>query len=129
MFRIILSKKRKNIVLIPLISILLLSEIDTVKHFKELPFYKKAIEKPKINRIKNIDWLVELTFYKQLSVTKLNQVFQKYAMWHEVELIQKKDPFILLKGSKSVIKNLFSDLLNETKGFKYQITEQVLLKK
>ena len=27
------------------------------------------------------------------------------------------------------IKNLFSDLLNETKGFKYQITVKVLLKK
>ena len=31
--------------------------------------------------------------------------------------------------SKSSIKDLFSDLLNEAKGFKYQITVKVLLKK
>ena len=31
--------------------------------------------------------------------------------------------------SKSSIKDLFNDLLNETKGFKYQITVKVLLKK
>ena len=33
-----------------------------------------------------------------------------------------------LEASKSSIKDLFSDLLNETKGFKYQITVKVLLK-
>ena len=52
-----------------------LSEIDTAKYFKELPFYKKPIEKPKITRLKNINQLVGLPFYKQLSVTKLNQAF------------------------------------------------------
>ena len=46
-----------------------LSEIDTAEHFKELPFYKKSIEKPKIKRLKNIHPLVEVSFYKQLSVT------------------------------------------------------------
>ena len=34
-----------------------------------------------------------------------------------------------LEASKLSIKDLFSDLLNETKGFKYQITVKVLLKK
>ena len=34
-----------------------------------------------------------------------------------------------LEASKSSIKDLFNDLLNETKGFKYQITVKVLLKK
>ena len=34
-----------------------------------------------------------------------------------------------LEASKSSIKYLFIDLLNETKGFKYQITVKVLLKK
>ena len=33
------------------------------------------------------------------------------------------------KASKLSIKDLFSYLLNETKGFKYQITVKVLLKK
>ena len=36
---------------------------------------------------------------------------------------------IQLEASKSSIKDLFNDLLNETKGFKYQSTVKVLLKK
>ena len=50
-------------------------------------------------------------------------------MTYKVEIIEKKDPIVQLEGSKSSIKDLFSDLLNETKGFKYQITVKVLLKK
>ena len=34
-----------------------------------------------------------------------------------------------LEASKSSIKDLFNDLLNETRGFKYQDTVKVLLKK
>ena len=47
----------------------------------------------------------------------------------KVEIIKKKDPIVQLEASKLSIKDLFSDLLNETKGFKYQITVKVLLKK
>ena len=36
---------------------------------------------------------------------------------------------VQLEASKSSIKDLFNDLLNETKGFKHQITVKVLLKK
>ena len=49
-------------------------------------------------------------------------------MLYKVEIIEKKDPIVQLKASKLSIKNLFSDLLNQTKGFKYQITVKVLLK-
>ena len=48
---------------------------------------------------------------------------------HKVEIIEKKDPIVQLEASKLNIKNLFNDLLNELKGFKYQITVEVLLKK
>ena len=41
----------------------------------------------------------------------------------------KKDPVVQLEASKSSIKDLLGDLLNYTKGFKYQITVKVLLKK
>ena len=41
----------------------------------------------------------------------------------------KKDPIEQLEWSKSSIKNLFNDYLDETKGFKYQITLKVMLKK
>ena len=40
-----------------------LSEIDTVEYFKELPFYNISIEKPKIKCSKKIDLLAELPFY------------------------------------------------------------------
>ena len=50
-------------------------------------------------------------------------------MSYKVETIERKDPIVQLEAIKSGIKDLFSDLLNETKGFKYQITVKVLLKK
>ena len=53
---------------------------DAVDYFKELPFYNKPIEKPKVKRLKNIDRLAELPFYEQLSVIKINQVFRGYEM-------------------------------------------------
>ena len=43
--------------------------------------------------------------------------------------MKKKDPIVQLEASKLSIKNLLSDLLNKLKGFKYQITVEVLLKK
>ena len=104
----------------------ILSEIkpysDAADYFKELPFYNKTIEKP-VKRLKNIDQLAE-----QLSVTKTDQAFKGYAMSYKGEIIERRDPIVQLEASKLSIKNLFSDLLNETKGFKYQITVDVLLK-
>ena len=103
-----------------------LSKIDTVEYFKELPFYNNPIEKPKIKRLKNVDLLAELPFHEQLSIIKTNQAFTGYAMSYKIEMV---DPIVQLEASKSSIKDLFSDLLNKTKGFKYQITVTILLKK
>ena len=50
-------------------------------------------------------------------------------MSYKAEIIEIKDPINQLEASKSSTKDLFSDLSNETKGFKYQITLKVLLKK
>ena len=50
-------------------------------------------------------------------------------MSYKKELVEKKDPITELEASKSNVKDLFSDLLNETKGFKHQITLKVTLKK
>ena len=102
---------------------------DAVDYFKELPFYNKPIEKLKVNCLKNIDRLPELPFYEQLSVIKTNQAFRGYKTSYKVEVIERKDPIVQLEASKSSIKDLLSDLSNETKGFKYQITVKVLLKK
>ena len=105
------------------------SHSDAVDYFKELPFYNKPSKKPKVKRLKNIDQLAELTFYEQLSVIKTDQAFIGYAMSYKVEIIEKKYPIVQLEASKSSVKDLFSDLLNGTKGFKYQITVKGLLKK
>ena len=45
-------------------------------------------------------------------------------MSYKVEIVDKKDLIVQLEASKSSITDL-----NETKGFKYQITLKVLLKK
>ena len=102
---------------------------DAVDYFEELPFYNKSIKKPKVKCLKDIDRLTELPFYEQLSVIKTNQAFRGYAMPYKVEIIERKYPIVQLEASKSSIKDLFSDLLNEKKDFKYQITVTVLLKK
>ena len=60
------------------------SHSDAADYFKELPFYNKLIENPKVKRLKNIDRLAELPFYEQQSVRKTNQAFTGYAMSYKV---------------------------------------------
>ena len=98
------------------------SHLYVVEYSKELPFYNKHIEKPKIKRLKNIDLLSEFPFYEELNIIKTNHAFRGYAMSYKVKLVEKKEPIKQLEESKSSIKDLFGDLLKETKGFKYQIT-------
>ena len=49
-------------------------------------------------------------------------------MSYKVEIVERKDPIVQLEARKLNIKDLFGNLLNETKGFRYQITVKVLLK-
>ena len=69
------------------------SHPDVVEYFKELPFYNKHIEKPKIKRLKNIDLLSELPFCEELNVIKINHAFKGYAISYKVELVEKKTQF------------------------------------
>ena len=105
------------------------SHQDVVDYFKGLLFYNKHIEKSKIKSLKNIDLLSELPFYEELNVIKTNHAFRGYAMRYKVELVEKKDSIEQLETTKSSIKDLFNDLLGETKVLKHQITVKVLLKK
>ena len=66
--------------------------------------------------LKNINFLVELPFYEELNVIKTNHVFKGYIISYKVEIIEKKDSTKQLEA-------------NETKGFKYQITLKIMLKK
>ena len=90
-----------------------INNISRVNYFKELLFYNKPIEKPKIKRLKNIDLLAELSFYKQLNIIKTNQTFKGYAMLCKVEIVDRKDFILQLEASKSSIKDLFNDLSKE----------------
>ena len=66
------------------------SHRDVADCFKELQFYNKYIEKPKIKHLKNIDLFSELPFYKELNVIKTNHVLRGYAVSYKVEIIEKK---------------------------------------
>ena len=94
------------------------SHQDVVNCFEELSFYNMYIEKPKIKRLKNIDSLSELPFHEELSVIKTDHEFKGYAVSYKVEFLEKKDLLIQLEANKSIVKNLFNVLLDETKGFK-----------
>ena len=97
-----------------------------------MPFYNTFIEKPDIKLIyikSNIKLLQEFPFYNELSIVKNSSAFSGYARSYKVEIVDKKDPLVQLEASKSSIKDLCKDLLNEIKGFKYQITLAVLLSK
>ena len=104
----------------------ILSEIkshsDVIDYFEELPFYNKPIEKP-VKHLKNINQLAKT------NALKTDQAFKGYAMSYKFEIVGKKDPIVQLEASKLSIKIFFSYLLNEIKGFKYQINVEVLLKK
>ena len=105
------------------------SHSDVVDYFEDLLFYNKHIKKPKIKGLKNTDLLSELPFFEELNVIKTNHAFRGDAMSCKVETIENRDSIKQLEASKSSIRDLFSDLLNETKGFKYQIMLEVMLKK
>ena len=69
------------------------SHPDVADYFKELLFYNKYVQKPRIKRLKNIDLLSELPFYEELNVIKTNHAFKGYAISYKVELVEKKTQF------------------------------------
>ena len=77
------------------------------------------------NRVLNIDLLHQLPFYDELNILKTSQGFKGYARNYGVEIVDSKDPLDQLEAFKSDIEDLFKDLLDEIKGFKYQITVKV----
>ena len=106
-----------------------MTTLSNINHVKVLPFFNVSIDKPKVKRLTNINLLDELTFYERLSVIKTDQAFSGYARSYKVEIVERKDSIVQLEASKLSIKDLFSNLINEIKGFKYQITLKILLKK
>ena len=89
---------------------------DVTNYFKERPFYNMYIERSKIKQLKNINLLSELPFYEEWNVVKTDHALKGYAMSYKVKLVEKKDPLIQLEASKSSIKYLLNNLLDEAKG-------------
>ena len=104
------------------------SHYDVIDYFIELAFYNKPIKKLKVKRSKDIDQIIELPFYEQMDVIKIDEAFRGYAMSYKVQIVERKDPIIQLKAKKLRIENWFHGILNETIGFMYQITLKNLFK-
>ena len=77
----------------------------------------------------NVQLLKELPFYDELSIVKNKSAFSGYPRSYKIKIVDKRDPIVQLKVSELSIIDLFKDLLNELKGFKYQITLSILLSK
>ena len=73
------------------------SHSDAVDYFKELSFYNNPIKKLKVKRLKNTDWLAELSFFEKLSVIKTDQAFRD-TQFH-IKLKQLREKIILYKWS------------------------------
>ena len=97
--------------------------------FLEFSFSNTVAEKLHIKCLQDMDFLHELPFYDKLNIEKISKGFRRYARSYKIEIIDSKDPLVQLEASKSNIKDLFKDLLDEMKGFKYQIIVKVLLRK
>ena len=96
---------------------------------KILSFYNSVNDIPRVKKLSNIQLLKELLFYDELSIIKNKTAFSGYSRSYKVEIVDKKDVIIQLKSSEIVIKDLFKNLLLELKGFKYQLTLNILLSK
>ena len=55
------------------------NEKEAKRLFQELPFYNVLIGRPRIERVKNIDFLHEFPFYDELSIAKISKAFKRYA--------------------------------------------------
>ena len=71
-----------------------INNFSEANYFKELPFYNKPVEKPKIYL------LAELPFYEQLNIIKTNQAFKGYAMSYKVEIIEKKRSDLTIRSKQ-----------------------------
>ena len=75
------------------------SHSDAVDYFKELPFYNKPIEKPKVKRLKNINWLVSF-FLWTAERNKTNKAIRTYLMSYKFEIIEQKNAIVSSGESK-----------------------------
>ena len=97
-------------------------EKEAKRLLQNLTFYNTFIKKRRLKHLQDMNLPHELPFYDELSIEKISKVFKTQTRSYKIEIIDLKDSLVPLKASKSSIKDLFKDLLDEIKGFKYQIT-------
>ena len=95
--------------------------------FQILRFYNVLIEKTKIKHLSNLELLHQCPRNDELSAVEISKTFKRYARSYKIEVIDLKVSLAQLEASKSSIEDFFKYLLNEMKGYKYQITVTVLL--
>ena len=66
--------------------------------------------------------LHELPYFDGLNIIKISEAFKRYIRGYKIKMIDLKDPLAQSEASKSRIKDLFKDILDEFKDFKHQIT-------
>ena len=92
-------------------------QLSTKELLSKQPFYKQSIKKPRVKKLINYELLRELPFYGDINISRKERAFKKYAETYEVEIINNKNLSDSLVISKPAIKDLFSNLLREKKGF------------
>ena len=95
---------------------------------KELPFFPKRSKRPKRltkhQILKNI-----LPFYDSVGISRKQHVFRNYAETYDVEVVDRISLSDSLFLAKSSIIDLFKDLLEEKRGFKYVLSATITLKR
>ena len=74
---------------------------------KILPFYNSFIDVPQIKKLSKVQLMKELSFYDEVSIVKINNAFSGYARSYKIEIVDKKDVVIQLKGSEISLEELF----------------------
>ena len=91
---------------------------------KELPFFPKRPKKlNKLQILKNI-----LPLYDRVGISKRQRAFRGCAKTFNVEVVDRKNLGDSLFLARSSIGDLFSDLLQEKRGFKYILSTTITLK-
>ena len=101
---------------------------ETYKLSKELPFSPKRSKTPKRltkhQILKNV-----LPFYDSVVISRKQHTFRNYAETYDVEVVDRISLSDSLFLAKSSIIDLFKDLLEEKRGFKYILSVRVTLKR
>ena len=95
---------------------------------RELPFFAKRPKRPKRLTKRQILRNI-LPLYDSVGISKREGAFRGYAETYNVEVTDRKSLSDSLFLAKSSIIDLFSDLLEEKRGFKYVLSATITLKR